>query len=133
MIQGRIRAVRFEQALVRALLDDFAAFTTILWMLLSFGVSSYINIVGINTYMYGSLASVILLALWLYMCMYVMLIGAEINKFMDNGIRGIRRRAHKAGRKKRRLERKKKRAEKRRMRKNRHLKMDEEVDVEVDK
>ena len=82
---------------------------------------------------YGSLASVILLALWLYMCMYVMLIGAEINKFMDNGIRGIRRRAHKAGRKKRRLERKKKRAEKRRMRKNRHLKMDEEVDVEVDK
>ena len=24
MIQGRIRAVRFEQALVRALLDDFA-------------------------------------------------------------------------------------------------------------
>ena len=46
-----------------------AAFTTILWMLLSFGVSSYINIVGINTYMYGSLASVILLALWLYMCM----------------------------------------------------------------
>ena len=110
-----------------------AAFTTILWMLLSFGVSSYINIVGINTYMYGSLASVILLALWLYMCMYVMLIGAEINKFMDNGIRGIRRRAHKAGRKKRRLERKKKRAEKRRMRKIRHLKMDEEVDVEVDK
>lgn len=110
-----------------------AAFTTILWMLLSFGVSSYINIVGINTYMYGSLASVILLALWLYMCMYVMLIGAEINKFMDNGIRGIRRRAHKAGRKKRRLERKKKRVEKRRMRKNRHLKMDEEVDVEVDK
>ena len=67
------------------------------------------------------------------MCMYVMLIGAEINKFMDNGIRGIRRRAHKAGRKKRRLERKKKRVEKRRMRKNRHLKMDEEVDVEVDK
>lgn len=93
-----------------------AAFTTILWMLLSFGVSSYINIVGINTYMYGSLASVILLALWLYMCMYVMLTGAEINKFMDNGIRGIRRRAHKAGRKKRRLERKKKRAEKKRMR-----------------
>ena len=110
-----------------------AAFTTILWMLLSFGVSSYINIVGINTYMYGSLASVILLALWLYMCMYVMLIGAEINKFMDNGIRGIKRRAHKAGRKKRRLERKKRREEKKRMRKNRHLKMDEEVDVEVDK
>ena len=52
---------------------------------------------------------------------------------MDNGIRGIRRRAHKAGRKKRRRERKKRREEKRRMRKNRHLKMDEEVDVEVDK
>ena len=96
-----------------------AAFTTILWMLLSFGVSSYINLVGINTYMYGSLASVILLALWLYMCMYVMLIGAEINKFMDNGIRGIRRRAHKAGRKKKRLEKKKKRAEKKRMRQTR--------------
>ena len=96
-----------------------AAFTTILWMLLSFGVSSYINLVGINTYMYGSLASVILLALWLYMCMYVMLIGAEINKFMDNGIRGIRRRAHKAGRKKKRLEKTKTRAEKKRMRQTR--------------
>lgn len=84
-----------------------AAFTTIFWMLISFGVSSYINIVGINTYMYGSLASVILMALWLYMCMYVMLIGAEINKFMDNGVRGKRKRAKKAGREKRRLDRKK--------------------------
>ena len=90
-----------------------AAFTTILWMLISFGVSSYINIVGINTYMYGSLASVILMALWLYMCMYVMLIGAEINKFMDNGIRGIRKRANKASRKKQRMEKKKLREEKR--------------------
>lgn len=35
---------------------------------------------------------------------------------MDNGIRGIRRRAHKAGRKKRRRERKKRREEKKRMR-----------------
>ena len=94
-----------------------AAFTTILWMLLSFCVSSYINLVGINTYMYGSLASVILMALWLYMCMYVMLIGAEINKFMDDGIRGIRRRARKASRKKRRRERKKRREDKHRIQK----------------
>ena len=63
-----------------------AVFSTCLWMLLSFGVASYINIVGINTYMYGSLASIILLALWLYMCMYVMLIVAELNKFIDRGL-----------------------------------------------
>lgn len=69
-----------------------AAFTSVCWMLLSFGVSFYINTVGINTYMYGSLASVILIALWIYMCMYVMLIGAEINKFSKKGFRRIRRR-----------------------------------------
>lgn len=62
-----------------------AVFTTICWMLVSFGISCYINIVGINTYMYGSLASVILLALWLYICMYILLIGAEINKFRQTG------------------------------------------------
>lgn len=72
-----------------------AAFTSVCWMLLSFGVSYYINTVGINTYMYGSLASVILMALWIYMCMYVMLIGAEINKFSKKGFRRIRCRRRK--------------------------------------
>jgi membrane protein len=60
-----------------------AVFTAIIWMVLSFAVSYYINIIGLNTYMYGSLGSVVILALWMYMCMYVMLIGAEINKLVE--------------------------------------------------
>lgn len=60
-----------------------AAFTAVIWMVLSFAVSYYINIIGLNTYMYGSLGSVVILALWMYMCMYVMLIGAEINKLVE--------------------------------------------------
>lgn len=33
--------------------------------------------------MYGSLSSIILIMLWIYMCMYVILLGAEINMLIN--------------------------------------------------
>ena len=33
--------------------------------------------------MYGSLTTIILIMLWLYMCMYVILIGAELNAILE--------------------------------------------------
>ena len=35
-----------------------------------------------NFTIYGSFSAIVLLMLWLYFCMYILLIGAEINKFM---------------------------------------------------
>ena len=33
--------------------------------------------------MYGSMTTLILIMLWLYMCMYVILLGGEINALLD--------------------------------------------------
>ena len=56
-----------------------AVFAAIGWYVFSLGFSLYINISpGINN-MYGSLTTIILVMLWLYFCMYIILIGAEIN------------------------------------------------------
>lgn len=54
----------------------FAAFS---WSLFSFGFSVYIDRYSDYSKMYGSLTTAILAMLWLYFCMYLMLIGAEIN------------------------------------------------------
>lgn len=59
-----------------------AVFTAIGWMLFSFAFSFYINNAGNFSYFYGSLTSVVVLMLWLYICMYIVFIGAEINVFL---------------------------------------------------
>lgn len=62
-----------------------AVFSTIGWIALSIGFSYYVEKIGINTYTYGSLASIILVMLWLYLCMYILFLGAELNKFLRKG------------------------------------------------
>lgn len=52
------------------------------WMLFSYLYSFYIDNLA-NSYMYGSLTAIVLLMLWLYFCMYIMFIGAEINVFFS--------------------------------------------------
>ena len=55
-----------------------AMFSTAGWMLLSFGFSFYVD--HFSGYsMYGSLAAVTLAMLWIYLCMYLVLIGGELN------------------------------------------------------
>lgn len=49
------------------------------WMLFSFLYSIYIDNFAKFSAMYGSLTAIVLLMLWLYFCMYILFIGAEIN------------------------------------------------------
>lgn len=56
-----------------------ALFSTCGWMLFSFFFSIYVDNFGNYSYMYGSLTTMILLMLWLYVCIYIVFIGAEIN------------------------------------------------------
>lgn len=49
------------------------------WMLFSFLYSIYIDNFARFSTMYGSLTAIVLLMLWLYFCMYILFIGAEVN------------------------------------------------------
>ncbi len=58
-----------------------AVFSTVGWLGFSAIYSLYIENTGSFT-VYGSLSAIVLLMLWLYFCMYILLIGAEINKLL---------------------------------------------------
>lgn len=60
-----------------------ALVTTISWQVLSVGFSFYLEYFPGVTRMYGNLTTVILLMLWVYFCMYLILIGAEINDYFE--------------------------------------------------
>ena len=52
------------------------------WVIFSWLYSLYIDNYADYSYVYGSLAAVVLLMLWLYFCMVIFLCGAEINKLL---------------------------------------------------
>ncbi len=58
-----------------------AMFCTSGWLFLSLGFSLYVDHFTGRS-MYGSLTAVVLAMLWLYLCMYLVLIGAELNVWM---------------------------------------------------
>lgn len=60
-----------------------AAFAAIGWYFLSYIFSVYLRIFTNFSVVYGSLTSVILLMIWMYWCMFTILVGAEINAWMD--------------------------------------------------
>lgn len=60
-----------------------AVFTALGWQLISFLFSIYLNIFRGFSSMYGSMTTLILIMLWLYMCMYVILLGGEINAILE--------------------------------------------------
>lgn len=60
-----------------------AIISAVAWTIFSFGFSLYIDISPGFTNMYGSLTTIILVMLWLYGCMYIMLVGAEINSYFQ--------------------------------------------------
>ena len=60
-----------------------ALFAAICWLLFSFGFSLYFSNFSNYSYMYGSLAAVVLLMLWLYFCICILFIGAEINTLLS--------------------------------------------------
>lgn len=52
------------------------------WIIFSYVFSIYVDNVSDMSYMYGSLTAVIILMLWIYFCIYILFIGAEINKVL---------------------------------------------------
>ncbi len=57
-----------------------AVFSTLGWLLLSWGFSFYFSLFGRLSYMYGSLTAVVLFMLWIYLCVCILFLGAEINR-----------------------------------------------------
>lgn len=60
-----------------------ALFSSIAWYISSWFFSIYINVFEGFSNMYGSLTSIILIMMWVYVCMYIILLGAEINTLME--------------------------------------------------
>lgn len=52
------------------------------WYILSYFFSIYINIFKGFSKIYGSLSSVVLIMMWVYACMYLILLGGELNSFI---------------------------------------------------
>lgn len=59
-----------------------ALFTAIAWYAISFFFSIYVNIFTNFSIIYGSLATITLIMMWLYAIIYVIFIGAEINNII---------------------------------------------------
>ena len=65
-----------------------AVFTAVGWSLFSFVFSVYVEkFNGMSTY--GSLSTIIIMMFWLYCCMYILLIGANLNRYFGPLIRLI--------------------------------------------
>ncbi len=53
------------------------------WMLFSFFFSFYVNNFSNYANIYGSLAAIVVYMLWLYICMYILFFGAELNLLIE--------------------------------------------------
>jgi membrane protein len=67
-----------------------AMLTAVAWSVFSYGFSFYFEIFPGFSNMYGNLATLIMLMLWLYICMNLMLYGAEINAYFEKEFRQVR-------------------------------------------
>ena len=63
-----------------------AVFAAIGWMIVSWIFSVYVDIFKGFSDMYGSLTTIVLIMLWMYFCMYSILLGGEINILMYDKI-----------------------------------------------
>lgn len=72
-----------------------AVICAVAWYVFSFGLSVYVDYFN-GLSMYGSLTTIALIMLWLYFCMYIMMMSAEINVvFNDSFDRWLKRDRHK--------------------------------------
>jgi membrane protein len=53
------------------------------WMGFSFVFSLYIKYSSKLSLIYGSLTTLVCVILWLYVCMYIFLVGAEVNLYYE--------------------------------------------------
>lgn len=77
---GKIGKVRWRERFAQHL--PGAIFTTLGWMLFSYGFALYIHFFPSASAIYGSLTAVCLLMLWVYVCVIILLVGAEVNKLI---------------------------------------------------
>lgn len=63
-----------------------AILSAIGWYGLSWAFSVYLDVFKNFSIIYGSLTSIMLLMIWVYWCMYIILIGAEINTLIEKSI-----------------------------------------------
>ena len=68
-----------------------AVISAVAWSLFSLGFSVYLDYYDGVYNMYGRLTTIILILLWLYFCMYIVLIGAEINAYFEERLRRLHR------------------------------------------
>ncbi len=59
-----------------------ASFTAVVWSIFSWGFSIYLNLSG-SFSIYGSLSLIIIAMIWMYFCMYIILVGAYLNCFFN--------------------------------------------------
>lgn len=64
-----------------------AGFVAMAWSLFSYGFSGYVSVADYSVY--GSLAVVIIMMFWLYMCMYILLLGAYLNYYFNSANRAF--------------------------------------------
>ncbi len=63
--------------------------SSVAWSLFSLAFSIYIDLTPGTVNMYGSLTTLVLIMLWLYFCMWILLIGAEINSYFEDRLRRL--------------------------------------------
>lgn len=68
-----------------------AIISAVSWVLFSYAFSVYIDKFSDFSYTYGSLTTIVLLMLWVYFCMYLLFIGAEINSYFQTYIENTRK------------------------------------------
>jgi membrane protein len=66
-----------------------AVFAASGWLLFTYVYSEYTSYSRSFSYMYGSLNTIIFVMLWLYFCMYILFLGAEINIMLETKILNI--------------------------------------------
>lgn len=59
-----------------------AIFTAVVWSVFSWGFSMYVELADYT--IYGSLTLIVITMIWLYFCIYIMMIGAYINEYKES-------------------------------------------------
>lgn len=63
-----------------------AMFAAVGWMVISWVFSIYLDVFKGFSNMYGSLTTIVLIMLWMYFCMYCILLGGEMNVLLEGKI-----------------------------------------------
>ena len=66
-----------------------ALISSLAWGFFSLGFSFYLDVFSGSSNMYGSLTTIVMIMIWLYFCMWILLIGAEINAYFEDKLRRL--------------------------------------------